>query len=205
MDSIALASAIGGMAWASGWRLYLVLFLVGLLARLGFPPLPGDLHLLQHPVMLFATGVMAALEFLADKIPIVDSFWDAVHTMIRLPAAAILAGAAVGSDHPALAVAAASAGGAIAAAAHLSKAGLRAMVNGSPEPFSNWTASFAEDGMVLAGLWLALVHPLLFLLLLAAFVGLAIWLAPRLIRAVRRFLRRFARRAPSPAVDGEGA
>jgi hypothetical protein len=192
MDTIAMLSAIGGMAWASGFRLYLVLFLAGLLARLGFLPLPGDLHLLQHDLVLIVAGAMALVEFLADKIPLVDSIWDAVHTFIRIPAAAILTGAAIGYGHPALTLAAAIAGGTIAAGAHLAKAGTRAVINTSPEPFSNWAASFTEDGLVLGGLWLALVYPAVFLVLLALFLGLAIWLIPKLVAALRALFRRFA-------------
>jgi hypothetical protein len=194
MDAIATVSALSGMAWASGFRLYLVLFLAGLLARVGFLPLPGDLHLLSQDLVLILTGAMAFVEFLADKIPLVDSMWDAVHTFIRIPAAAILAGAAVGLDHPPLTLAAAIAGGTIATGAHLTKAGTRALINSSPEPFSNWAASFTEDGLVLGGLWLALMHPAVFLVLLALFLGLALWLIPRLIGALRALFRRFAAR-----------
>jgi hypothetical protein len=190
MDTIALVSAVAGISWASGFRLYLVLFLVGLLARLGFLPLPGGLHLLQHEFVLLASGLMAAIEFLADKVPLVDSIWDAAHTVIRIPAAAILAGAAIGFDDPALSLAAAIAGGFIASGAHLTKAGTRAVINSSPEPFSNWAASFTEDGLVLAGLWLALAHPVIFLVLLAVFLALAAWLVPRLLRAMRALFRR---------------
>lgn len=205
MDAIALLSAVGGLAWASGFRLYLVLLLVGLLGRFGFLPLPGDLQLLQHDFVLLASGGMAVIEFFADKIPIVDSIWDAAHTVIRIPAAAMLAGAAIGFDDPALTLAAAIAGGTIAAGAHLTKAGTRAVINSSPEPFSNWAASFTEDGLVLAGLWLALVHPVVFLVLLAAFLGLAIWLLPKLLRGARAMLRRLTgRAAPASAAGSEG-
>jgi hypothetical protein len=204
MDTIALLSAVAGMAWASGFRLYLVLFLVGLLGRLAFLPLPGDLHLLQHDLVLLASGLMAAIEFLADKVPVVDSIWDAAHTVIRIPAGSILAGAAVGFDDPALSLAAAIAGGFVATGAHLTKAGTRAVINGSPEPFSNWAASFTEDGLVLGGLWLALAYPLAFLVLLALFLALAVWLLPRLLRAMRTLFRHLAgRRGDDPAARGE--
>ena len=123
-------------------------------------------------------------------MPLVDSIWDAAHTVIRIPAAAILAGAAIGFDDPALSLAAAIAGGFIASGAHLTKAGTRAVINSSPEPFSNWAASFTEDGLVLAGLWLALAHPVIFLVLLAVFLALSVWLVPRLLRAMRALFRR---------------
>jgi hypothetical protein len=206
VDTIALLSAIGGLAWASGFRVYLVIFLAGLLGRLGFLPLPGDLHLLQHEYVLVASGLMACIEFFADKIPLVDSVWDAVHTVIRIPAAAVLAGAAIGGDNAALTLAAAILGGTIATGAHLTKAGTRAVINASPEPFSNWAASFTEDGMVLGGLWLALAHPWVFLLLLAVFLALAIWLVPRLLRAIWALLRRLiGRPARAGTAPGEGA
>jgi hypothetical protein len=205
VDTIALLSAVGGLAWASGFRLYLVIFLAGLLSRLGFLPLPGDLHLLQHEYVLVASASMACVEFLADKIPLVDSVWDAVHTFIRIPAAAVLTGAAVGADSTAVTLAAAILGGTIATGAHLTKAGTRAVINASPEPFSNWAASFTEDGMVLGGLWLALAFPWVFLLLLAAFLGLAVWLVPKLWRGVRALFRRLAGRARTTVPPGEGA
>lgn len=190
MDMIALLSGAAGLAWVSGFRLYLVLFLAGLLGRLGYVPLPSGLSLLTHDWVLAASGVMMAVEFLADKVPLVDSAWDAVHTFIRIPAGAILAAAALGFDNPALTLAAAIAGGAIASGAHLTKSGTRALINTSPEPFSNWGASFAEDGMALGGLWVALAAPLLFLGLLAVFLVIAILLIPKLFRAIRGVLNK---------------
>jgi len=190
MDMIALLSGAAGLAWVSGFRLYLVLFLAGLLGRLGYVPLPSGLSLLTHDWVLAASGIMMSVEFLADKIPLVDSAWDAVHTFIRIPAGAILAAAALGFDNPALTLAAAIAGGAIASGAHLTKSGTRALINTSPEPFSNWGASFAEDGMALGGLWVALAAPLLFLGLLAVFLVIAILLIPKLFRAIRGVLNK---------------
>ncbi len=198
MDTIALLSGAAGLAWVSGFRLYLVLFLAGLLGRLGFVPLPAGLDLLTHDWVLAASGVMTVVEFLADKIPMVDSAWDAVHTFIRIPAGGILAAAALGFDNPALTLAAAIAGGAIASGAHLTKAGTRALINTSPEPFSNWGASIAEDGMALGGLWAALVAPLVFLGLLAVFLVVAILLVPRLWRAMRAVLGRLRDAGAAP-------
>lgn len=198
MDTIALLSGAAGLAWVSGFRLYLVLFLAGLLGRLEFVSIPTGLDLLTHDWVLAASGVMAVVEFLADKIPLVDSAWDAIHTFIRIPAGAILAAAALGFDNPALTLAAAIAGGAIASGAHLTKAGTRALINTSPEPFSNWGASLAEDGMALGGLWAALAAPLLFLGLLALFLVVAILLIPRLLRAIRAVLRRLRGAGAAP-------
>jgi len=198
MDTIALLSGAAGLAWVSGFRLYLVLFLAGLLGRLEFVPLPAGLDLLTHDWVLAASGVMSVVEFLADKVPMVDSAWDAVHTFIRIPAGGILAAAALGFDNPALTLAAAIVGGAIASGAHLTKAGTRALINTSPEPFSNWGASIAEDGMALGGLWAALAVPLVFLGLLAVFLVVAILFVPRLFRAMRAVLGRLRGAGTAP-------
>jgi len=165
LPEIALALAL---AWGAGIRVYAVLFLVGLAGRTGWIDLPGDLSTLAHPLVLGASGFMLAAEFLADKVPWIDSIWDAVHTFIRIPAGAALV-ALLFSDSPgAFAAAAAILGGAVAAGTHFAKAGARSSINLSPEPISNWTASFAEDALVPAGLWLAIAHPVAFLALLGA-------------------------------------
>ncbi len=179
---IALAGAVG---WASGVRLYLVVLLVGLAGYLGWVPLPGGLQLLAHPVVIAASGFMVFVEFFADKIPGLDSLWDMVHTVIRIPAGAALAASVFGADHTLMALVAALLGGGLAATAHAAKATTRAAINTSPEPFTNVGASLAEDGMVPAGLWLAVAHPLIFLPLLAVALVLCVWL----IRASWRFLR----------------
>jgi len=165
LPEIALALAL---AWGAGIRVYAVLFLCGLAGRTGWIDLPGDLSMLAHPLVLGASGFMLAAEFLADKVPWIDSIWDAVHTFIRIPAGAALV-ALMFSDSPgAVAAAAAILGGAVAAGTHFAKAGARSSINLSPEPFSNWAASFAEDALVPAGLWLAIAHPVVFLALLGA-------------------------------------
>ncbi|MEP6701800.1 MAG: DUF4126 domain-containing protein [Betaproteobacteria bacterium] len=178
--------AIGaGLAWASGIRLYAVLFLTGLLAWFNVIHLPTGLHLLMHPVVLSASGCMFLLEFFADKVPGFDSIWDAVHTFIRIPAGAILAAATFSDVDPAWMLAAGLIGGTIASGAHLTKAGTRAVINTSPEPFSNWFASFGEDAAVLGGIWTMFLHPVAFLILLAIFLGFAAWLIPKFWRATR--------------------
>lgn len=165
LPELALALAL---AWGAGIRVYLVLFLCGFAGRMGWIELPAQLAILSHPLVLGASGFMLAVEFLADKIPWIDSVWDAVHTFIRIPAGAALAAMAVNDGTAAMPVVAAILGGAVAAGSHFTKAGARSAINTSPEPFSNWTASFAEDLAVPAGLWLAIVHPAVFLVLLAA-------------------------------------
>ena len=181
-----------GLAWASGIRLYAVLFLAGALAHFGYLALPPGLEVLQHPVVLAAAAVMALGEFLADKVPGFDSVWDAVHTFIRVPAGAVLAAAALGQADPVWIATAAILGGAIASGAHLTKAGARALINTSPEPFSNWAASFGEDLLVPAGFVAAIKAPVVFLVLLALFLAAAVWLVPKLFGAVRRAVRRIA-------------
>jgi hypothetical protein len=161
---LALAAALG---WASGLRLYAVLFLTGLAGSLGWVGLPSGLHLLQSPLMLGASGVMLFLEFFADKIPGVDTLWDAVHTLVRIPAGAALAAAVFGADQASWATAAALLGGGLAATSHIAKATTRAAVNTSPEPFSNIALSLAGDAVVPATLWLAFSHPVLALVVLA--------------------------------------
>lgn len=174
-----------GVAWASGINLYATLLVLGIAANNGQVVLPDSLHLLQNPLVIAAAGLMFAVEFFADKVPGVDSIWDAIHTFIRIPAGALLAAGAVFEVSPALALAAALVGGGLTAATHASKTGTRLIVNTSPEPFSNWTLSVAEDLLVIAGLWTALTHPLLFCLLLFLFILLLAWLLPRLWHGIR--------------------
>lgn len=186
LQTVALASLL---AWASGIRLYLVVFAVGLAGYLGYLELPAGLKVLQHPWVIGTAGFLLLMEFLVDKVPGIDSVWDALHTFIRIPAGALLAAGATGDTLSALTVAAGLLGGTITAGAHFTKAGGRAMINASPEPFSNWGASFTEDALVLAGIWLAFKYPIAFLIALAVFVALAIWLLPKLGRGVNAMLR----------------
>jgi hypothetical protein len=163
----------------------LVLFLCGLAGRLGWIELPGHLSVLSHPVVLGASGLMLAVEFFADKLPWLDSLWDAAHTFIRIPAGAALVAMAAGGDSAAVTAAAVILGGTVAAGAHFAKAGARGAINLSPEPLSNWTASFAEDALVPAGLWLAVAQPAVFLALFAAGVLIALLLLRWLWRGLR--------------------
>jgi hypothetical protein len=185
---VALAVALG---WASGIRLYAVLFIVGGLGYLHAVDLPGGLAVLAHPWVLAASGFMFCVEFFADKIPAVDTVWDVVHTFIRIPAGAALAASVFGDSTSAAALAAAIVGGSLAAGSHLAKAGSRALINTSPEPFSNWAASFGEDLAVGTVLWLAFAHPIAALVVIAALVLLMAWLIPKVWRFVRRLFDRF--------------
>ena len=191
LQAVALASVL---AWASGIRLYFVIFTVGLAARYGYLDLPQGLQVLSHTYILVAAGALLAVEFLADKVPGLDSAWDAVHTFIRIPAGALLAAGATGDDLTALTVAAGLIGGTITAGTHFTKAGGRAVINASPEPFSNWVASFTEDALVLGGVWFAAQYPLAFLVALAIFLALASWFLLTFARFVRS---RLAPRAPA--------
>lgn len=193
LETVALASLL---AWASGIRLYFVVFALGLAGHLGYLELPAALQVLQHPWVIGTAGFMLVVEFLADKVPGIDSAWDTVHTFIRIPAGALLAAGATGDTLSALTVAAGLLGGTLAAGTHFAKSGGRALLNTSPEPFSNWGASLAEDALVLSGIWLALVYPLVFLGLLAAFVLLLIWLLPMLWRGIRALLQRLRPSTP---------
>ncbi|HEY5366769.1 MAG TPA: DUF4126 domain-containing protein, partial [Casimicrobiaceae bacterium] len=179
---IALAATLG---FASGVRLYAVLFIVGGLGYLGWVPLPGGLVALAHPYVLVASGFMVAVEFFADKIPGVDSAWDFVHTFIRIPAGAALAASVFGDAGPATTLAAAILGGSLAAGSHLTKSGARVLINTSPEPFSNWAASFGEDLSIGALLWLVFAYPAAALVVLLLLVVLMIMLLPRLWRGIR--------------------
>lgn len=175
-----------GVAWASGLNLYAAILTLGLLGATGNIVLPPDLQILTHPAVIIAAGFMYFVEFVTDKIPGVDSGWDALHTFIRIPAGALLAAGAVSPANPAMTLAAAILGGGLAAGTHATKAGTRVMINTSPEPFSNWIVSVLEDIFVIGGLWTALHHPLLFLLLLTGFIILMILLLPKLWRGIKK-------------------
>ncbi|MEO6565428.1 MAG: DUF4126 domain-containing protein [Casimicrobiaceae bacterium] len=187
LQLVALAAAVG---WASGLRLYAVLFILGGLQFVGWVALPAGLAVLAHPYVLAASGFMCAVEFFTDKIPGVDSVWDAVQTFIRIPAGAMLAASVFGDASNAVMLAAAILGGTLAAGSHLSKAGSRAVINTSPEPFSNWAASFGEDLAVGTVLWLAFAHPVIALIVLALLVVLMIWLIPKVWRMIRLIAQR---------------
>jgi hypothetical protein len=202
---VSLLSLTMGVAWASGINLYAAVLVLGITGATGNIDLPPGLEMLQDPLVIAAAGVMYCIEFFADKTPGVDTGWDAIHTFIRIPAGAMLAASAVGDVTPALQVAAGLLGGTLSAATHATKAGSRVIINTSPEPVSNWLASLSEDGLVILGLWTAMNHPLLFIALLILFIGLMIWLLPRLWRAIRALLRKLAGwlgfRKPSDATD----
>jgi uncharacterized protein DUF4126 len=193
LDTLQLVALAAALGWASGIRLYAVLFIVGGLGYLGWFSLPSHLAILAHPLVLTASGFMVFVEFCADKIPGVDTLWDLAHTLIRIPAGAALAAAVFGDSPPAWTLAAAIIGGTLAAGSHFTKAGARMAINTSPEPFSNWAASFGEDLLVGVVMYLGLAHPIALLLVLVVLVAIALWLLPKLWRFVRGFGSRLAR------------
>lgn len=186
MDIVNTIALTMGVAWASGINLYAAIFVLGYLNMTGNIQLPPDLQVLSDPLVLAAAGFMYVVEFFADKTPGVDTGWDAIHTFIRIPAGAVLAAGAIGDVSPAAELAAMIIGGTLAAGSHATKAGSRVLINASPEPFSNWAASIGEDVLVIVGLWTALHHPVLFLVVLAAFIAAMIWLLPKLWRGIKR-------------------
>jgi hypothetical protein len=190
MDLVQTIALSAGLAWASGLRLYLVVFLAGVLSYFGYLHLPASLSVLHNPLVIGVAGVMAFAELIADKIPAFDSLWDSFQTFIRIPAGALLAAFAMGDVDPSWTVAAGLIGGTITASTHFAKAGSRLAINTSPEPFSNWLASFGEEGMVLGGLWTMLASPAIFLGLLAIFLVIAGFVLVKLWGFVGRLLRR---------------
>ena len=183
IHSISLAM---GASWASGINLYATIFILGFSALNGAFVLPPELHVLSNPLVIGAAGFMYCVEFFADKIPGVDTGWDAIHTFVRIPAGALLAAGAMGDMGSAAQISAAILGGGLAATTHATKAGSRVLINTSPEPFTNWGASIAEDLSVFAGLWAALNHPIFFLVALIVFILFAAWLLPKLWRGIKR-------------------
>ena len=192
-DPVATLGLALGSAFTAGINLYATVAALGIAGALGAIQLPPDLQLLQHPAVITVALLLYVVEFFADKTPYLDSVWDAVHTFIRVPAGAILAARAFGGDvSPPVELAAILAGGGMAFAAHAAKATTRLTLNASPEPFSNWTASFAEDFTALFVLWLIFAHPLAVLGALAVFIAVVVWTAPKIWRGLRRLFRRGA-------------
>lgn len=187
-----IALTMGG-GWASGINLYATILMLGLLSNMGHLQLPTGLEVVADPMVLMAAGLMYCVEFFADKVPGVDTGWDTLHTFVRIPAGAALAAGAVGDMNEAVVVAAALVGGGLAATSHALKAGGRVMINTSPEPVTNWTASITEDLAVLGGLWAALHYPVAFLIMLALFIVLVVWLLPKIWRGIKKVFAFLAR------------
>lgn len=201
MEAVDTIAATMGAAWASGINLYATILVLGILNNTGDMTLPANLQILSHPLVLGAAGLMYCVEFFADKVPGVDTGWDAIHTFLRIPAGALLAANGMGDVGPAAELAAALVGGSLAATSHFTKAGTRVLINTSPEPFTNWAASVTEDVAAVGGLFAALNFPLVFLGILGVFLILVIWLLPKIWIAIKRifaFLGRLVGVNPSP-------
>ena len=186
METLQALSLALGTAWASGINLYATVAALGIAGRMEMIQLPPDLQVLTHPAVIAVACIMYVIEFFADKVPYVDSGWDVLHTFIRVPAGAILAARSLGPMNPALELVALLGGGAVALAAHGTKATARLAINASPEPFSNWLASITEDFAVLGGIWMIFNHPVLMLMLVLVFLTLIVWLVPKLFRLAKR-------------------
>ena len=180
-----------GTAWTSGINLYATVAALGIAQASGLVQLPPGLEVLANPAVIAVAVVMYIVEFFADKVPYADTGWDALHTFIRVPAGALLAARALGPTNPALEVVAALAGGSVALAAHGTKATARLAINASPEPFTNWAASIAEDIVAFLGVWAAFQHPYVMLALVGLFLGLSIYLVPKTLRGLRTVFRKF--------------
>ncbi|MBU0960825.1 MAG: DUF4126 domain-containing protein, partial [Proteobacteria bacterium] len=196
-----------GTAWAAGINLYATIAVLGFLGLSGNIVLPEQLLVLQDPMVVGAAAFMYMIEFFVDKTPGVDTAWDTVHSFIRIPAGVLLAAGAVGEVNPSMVIVAGVLGGGVAATTHTIKAGTRVLINTSPEPFTNWTASVLEDITVVAGLWAALHYPLAFLIFFVAFLLAAVWILPKIWTGIKTvfhgLLAFFSRKTPPPPTPGD--
>ena len=179
-----------GSAWLSGINLYASVLTLGLLERYHVVHLPGDLGFLAQWWIIVLAGVLYAIEFLADKIPAIDSTWDAIHTFIRVPAGAVLAASAFGHFDPGVRLAAMLVGGGVALSSHGLKATTRLAANTSPEPFSNIALSLVEDAFAFGSTFLMAFHPVVILVVVVIFVGIALWIVPKIYRTLKGLFRR---------------
>jgi len=193
MDTISNLALASGLSWASGLRLYATVFIIGLLHYFNFISLPNSLAILSNPIVIGVAGFLMLVEFLADKIPYVDSTWDSIQTFIRIPAGALLAMGAINSSEPIIATVAALLGGSLTGITHATKAGSRALINTSPEPVSNMVTSFGEEGLLLSGGWLALSHPMIFLGVITFLILVMLWMLPKLWQSIKLVFSIFKR------------
>lgn len=192
MDIISTLGLALGASWASGLRLYAVVATLGLLGRYTSFVLPGELSVLTNGIVISVAVVLLVVEFVADKVPLLDTGWDAVHTFLRVPAGAAIGLLAFGDYDPAWQAVALLLGGGVALTAHGSKAATRLAVNTSPEPFSNMAVSTAEDGLAIGAVLLAVFLPVVAIVGVVVAVGATLFMAPKVIRALRRLSPRDA-------------
>jgi uncharacterized protein DUF4126 len=190
-DWITILGTAMGSAWLSGINLYATVLTLGILERFHLVKLPGGMTMLGEWWVIGLAAVLYAIEFIADKVPAVDTAWDALHTFIRVPAGAVLAASAFADFDPAVRIAAMIMGGGIALSSHGTKAATRVAVNASPEPLSNMTLSLGEDALTFLSAILMAFYPVVMLIVVVIFLIIAIWLLPKIFRALRRLLMRF--------------
>ncbi|MEO7508442.1 MAG: DUF4126 domain-containing protein [Pyrinomonadaceae bacterium] len=188
MGIISIIGLALGPAWTSGINLYATVAVLGLVQKLGWARLPGGLAVLDNWVIIGVGAGLFCIEFFADKIPYVDSIWDAIHTFIRVPAGAVLAFAATTELNPVVQVIAVLLGGGLALSSHGTKSALRATANLSPEPVSNWILSLIEDFIAIAGSLLAVFAPILILIAISIFLLIFAWILPKVVRRIKRMI-----------------
>jgi hypothetical protein len=186
MNLIQILGLALGSAWTSGINLYATVAVLGLLQHYKFARLPGGLHVLDNWLVIGVALALYGVEFFADKIPYVDTVWDAVHTFIRVPAGAVIAFAATSDVSPAVQVVALLLGGGLALSTHGTKATVRAAANVSPEPVTNWILSVVEDVIAVGAVVLSVIYPVVILFVVAVFLVFFVWLLPKVVRRLRR-------------------
>lgn len=189
MNVIQILGLALGAAWTSGINLYATVAVLGLLQHYGLARLPGGLHVLDNWIIIGVALFLYAVEFVADKIPYVDTVWDAVHTFIRVPAGAVIAATAASDINPTVQVVALLLGGGLALSTHGTKATMRAAANTSPEPVTNWVLSIIEDIFALGAVVLSVLHPVAILVIILIFLLILAWILPKVLRRVRRMIR----------------
>jgi hypothetical protein len=177
-----------GAAWTAGINLYATVAALGLLQHYGWARLPGGLDVLDNWIIIGVALFLYVVEFVADKIPYVDTVWDAVHTFIRVPAGAVIAFSATADMHPTVQVLALLLGGGLALSTHGTKATVRAAANTSPEPVTNWTLSIVEDVIAIGAAVLMVVNPVVILVIILVFLLVLAWILPKVVRRVRRMI-----------------
>lgn len=201
MSVIQILGLAMGSAWTSGINLYATVAMLGLLEHYKLAHLPGGLHVLDNSWIIGVACFLYVVEFFADKIPYVDTVWDALHTFIRVPAGAVLAAAATSDINPSVQVLALLLGGGLALSTHGTKATVRAGANLSPEPVSNWSLSLLEDVLAVGALGLAVSYPWAMLAVILIFLLLLIWILPKVWRRIRRMLKAAANFIRGRALD----
>jgi hypothetical protein len=206
MNLIQVLGLALGSAWTSGINLYATVAVLGLLQHYKLAHLPGGLHVLDNWIIIGIALALYIIEFFADKVPYLDTIWDAIHTFIRVPAGAVIAATATSDISPAVQVVALLLGGGLALTTHGTKATIRASANVSPEPLSNWILSLAEDVIAVGSVVLAVLHPVVILVVILIFLLIFAWILPKVVRRIRRMfaaLRAFFGGRPLAAESGK--